>query len=68
MRSPCAANSEMGRRSRNPPPGTVTMTNWPGAARSATRGAMSSTAAKAPKCRTPATRQWDVSAHCEWSP
>ena len=59
MRSPCTAKSESGRRSRNPPPGTATMTNCPGAARRATRGAMSSTAANAPKWRTPATRQWD---------
>ena len=59
MRSPCAENRESGRRRKYPPPGTVTMTNCPGAARRATRGAMSSIAAKAPKWRTPATRQWD---------
>ena len=62
--SPCTVKSEMGRRSRKPPPGTATMTNCPGAAFAATRGATTSSAEKAPKRLTPATRQWDVSAHC----
>src|SRR5665648_1116877 len=63
-RSPCTPNNESGRRSKKPPPGTVTMTNWPGDALAVTPGATSSSAVNAPKRRTAETRQWEVSAHC----
>ena len=69
MRSLCAAKSEMGRRSTCPPPGTVTMTNCPGAARRVY--ALGDELDRREGAELPHAgdlEQWDVSAHCEWSP